>query len=108
MLTLPIKKKWFEMIVAGKKKEEYRELKPYYYSRFEKILSKPTKIDEYTGPTFEIVLRNGYSYNSPSARCLCSIYKGYGRTEWGAKEDKQYYVLYIHKILEVRNMLRRK
>ena len=25
MLTLPIKKKWFDMIVSGEKKEEYRE-----------------------------------------------------------------------------------
>ena len=29
MLTLPIKKKWFDMIVSGEKKEEYREIKPY-------------------------------------------------------------------------------
>lgn len=37
MLTLPIKKKWFDMIVAGEKKEEYREIKPYYDSRFKKL-----------------------------------------------------------------------
>ena len=30
MLTLPIKKKWFDMILSGEKKEEYREIKPYY------------------------------------------------------------------------------
>ena len=29
MLTLPIKKKWFDMILSGEKKEEYREIKPY-------------------------------------------------------------------------------
>ena len=34
MLTLPIKKKWFDMIKSGEKKEEYREIKPYYVSRF--------------------------------------------------------------------------
>lgn len=34
MLTLPIKKKWFDMIKSGEKKEEYREIKPYYASRF--------------------------------------------------------------------------
>lgn len=34
MLTLPIKKKWFDMIVSGEKREEYREIKPYYDSRF--------------------------------------------------------------------------
>ena len=34
MLILPIKRKWFDMIVSGEKKEEYREIKPYYDSRF--------------------------------------------------------------------------
>ena len=34
MLVLPIKKKWYDMIVSGEKKEEYREIKPYYDSRF--------------------------------------------------------------------------
>ena len=29
MLTLPIKKKWFDMILSGEKKEEYREIKPF-------------------------------------------------------------------------------
>ena len=34
MLMLPIKKKWFDMIKNGEKKEEYREIKPYWKSRF--------------------------------------------------------------------------
>ena len=34
MLTLPIKKKWFDMILSGEKKEEYREIKPYWFIRF--------------------------------------------------------------------------
>ena len=33
MLVLPIKRKWFEMIASGEKKEEYREIKPYYDKR---------------------------------------------------------------------------
>ena len=28
------KKKWFDMIVSGEKKEEYREIKSYYDNRF--------------------------------------------------------------------------
>ena len=34
MLTLPIKKKWFDMIKSGEKKEEYRERKEYYSKIF--------------------------------------------------------------------------
>lgn len=33
MIVLPIKKKWFDMIASGEKKEEYREMKPYYDKR---------------------------------------------------------------------------
>ena len=39
MLTLPIKKKWFDMILSGEKKEEYREKKPYYTSRFYNLVN---------------------------------------------------------------------
>lgn len=38
MLVLPIKKKWFDMIASGDKEEEYREIKPYWTSRFMKAL----------------------------------------------------------------------
>ena len=34
MLTLPINKKWFDMIVKGEKKEEYRAFTSYYATRF--------------------------------------------------------------------------
>ena len=33
VLTLTISKQWFDMIVAGRKNEEYREIKPYWVAR---------------------------------------------------------------------------
>ncbi len=33
ILTLTVSKEWFNMIVAGKKNEEYREIKPYWVAR---------------------------------------------------------------------------
>ena len=33
MLILPIKKRWFDMILSGEKKEEYRDITPYYETR---------------------------------------------------------------------------
>ena len=39
MLILPIKKKWFDMIRSGEKKEEYREIKSYWTSRAGRILT---------------------------------------------------------------------
>ena len=29
-LQLTLKKKWFDLILSGEKKEEYREIKPYW------------------------------------------------------------------------------
>lgn len=42
-LTLPLKKQWFDMIKAGIKKEEYREIKPHYIRQFIKF--EPLKND---------------------------------------------------------------
>lgn len=97
MLTLPIKKKWFDMIKSGEKKEEYREIKPYYDSRF---------FNEYKrnrNTCFYVIFRNGYSKNSPSIKCMISLYKGLkGKSEWGAEHNKEYYVLKILSVEEIK------
>lgn len=96
MLILPIKKKWFDMILSGEKKEEYREIKPYYEIRF-KNLWEDTIAPKLTKR--KIMFRNGYHKDSPSfvAECTCTI--GTGREEWGAEKYKQYFVLTINEIL---------
>ena len=95
MLTLPIKKKWFDMILSGEKKEEYREIKPYYTTRFQHLWQ-----GSLIGGKAErkITFRNGYSSNSPSFVASCTMHVGTGNPEWGAEPNKKYYVL---KILEV-------
>ena len=90
MLVLPIKKKWFDMIVSGEKKEEYREIKEYYNIRLGIYFIKHIIDDEvkdvlkYNLPTVEreVVFRNGYSYNSPSVKCVCDLIVGRGKKEW--------------------------
>ena len=93
MLTLPIKKKWFDMIRSGEKKEEYREITPYYMTRFENIglihLYMPT--DERAN----ILLRNGYRSDSPTIEVNVRLFIREGKTEWGAEPNKTYYVLRI-------------
>lgn len=92
MLTLPIKKKWFDMIKSGEKKEEYREIKPYYQVRLNEWA--------YTG-THTILLRNGYNKNSPTLECECFVEIDYGKEEWGAEPNKMYYVLKILSVEEI-------
>lgn len=114
MLTLPIKKKWFDMIVSGEKKEEYREIKPYYDSRFMNAFgfllvggqmvygeAAPEEIRK-PWPVL-VVFRNGYSKDSPEVVCKCTLQFGKGKPEWGAEPGKLYYVLKIEKVEEVRN-----
>jgi len=94
MLILPIKKKWFDMILSGEKKEEYRELKQYYRSRFR----NEGFLDQYGLPTIKqgkVLFRNGYAENSPSFEALCSLDVKTGRPEWGAEHGIEYYVLRI-------------
>lgn len=92
MLILPITRKWFDMIGAGIKKEEYRSLTPYYRSRFER----------YLGTDIECILRNGYSDSSPSLRIIARVEKGTGREEWGAAPGVTYYKLRILEYESVR------
>ena len=97
MLVLPIKKKWFEMIASGEKKEEYREIKPYYDKRL-------GYLTEGTGKITTIILRNGYSHKSPAVKCKCTVEIGEGKKEWGADPDINYYIIKIIEIMEVQNV----
>ena len=94
-MILPIKRKWYDMILSGEKKEEYREIKPYYTTRF-KHLWQGSLIGGKAER--EIIFRNGYSNTSPSFTAMCTIDTGTGKTEWGAEPGKEYYILKIHDI----------
>jgi hypothetical protein len=98
MLILPIKKKWYDMIHSGEKKEEYRKLSPYYEVRF-KNLWQGSLIG--FAAKRHIIFRNGYSRKSPSFIATVTLDIGEGRTEWGAKKGKNYYILKIHSIDEL-------
>lgn len=68
VLTLTVNKEWFSRILSGEKKEEYREIKPYwvarfYYDRFGKL--SPVLVKELTdyiikhGDTEHFEAKNG-------------------------------------------------
>lgn len=99
MLILPIKKKWFDMILSGEKTEEYREIKKYYETRFESVFGRCTFGPDTECPVKEIMFRNGYSKESPSFIAVCKLRQGKGKTEWGAEKGKEYYILEILKVI---------
>ena len=101
MLILPIKKKWFDMIVSGEKKEEYREIKPYWIIRLLHHL-KSTIIDGFKlYRTGYVIFRNGYSNSSPAIKCHILCHIGFGKEKWGAKKNQLYYVLEISSVEEL-------
>lgn len=106
MLVLPIKKKWLEMIISGEKKEEYREIKPYYNSRFQNYFCNGRVINKnlVNLADKEIIFRNGYEKTSLQVKCLVHLTKGEGKKEWGAIPGENYYILRILKILEIKNV----
>lgn len=102
-LKLIVTKEWFDMIVSGYKREEYRELKQYWLPR----LVKETSDDgNHIYREFDtVVFRNGYSKNAPECTVECQgIAVDYGREEWGAKPDKHYFVIYLGDVLKTKNI----
>lgn len=91
MLTLPIKKKWFDMIASGEKKEEYRALTEYYDSRFS---NAPRFLDDGRWQ-FYVQLRAGYRKDSPTMVITCWLDVGEGKPEWGAEPGEEYFRLHI-------------
>ena len=88
ILHLTLKKQWFDMIASGKKREEYREMKPYWHKRL-------------MGKTYDAIhFRNGYSRDARSMTVEMKVLlSGLGIVEWGAPENEQVYILRLGEIL---------
>lgn len=117
VLYLPLNKQWFDLIKSGVKKEEYREIKPFYISRY--IKSEPLKSDlirdwetgfddgEIVGIQNELIITSSkfdtlvftlaYPKSDEMARRLVfknpKIRIGEGKPEWGAEKGKKYFVI---------------
>ena len=113
-LTLSLKKKWFDMIKAGVKKEEYREIKDHYlhqfynYDEMQRFFGVPPQPYHFDRPQIfhtkqfqknfdTIVFTLGYPKADDTERRLefknPKIRIGTGRPEWGAEHGKQYFVI---------------
>lgn len=95
MLTLTIKKKWFDMILSGEKKEEYRECSRYYFQKFRQHLGCRIINGERVKDEFLVRFKTEYGMPSKSVVARCTVRLGHGKPEWGSEPDKGYYVLSI-------------
>lgn len=85
-ITLPLKRKWFNMIVSGEKKEEYREIKPFWTLRL-------TPFRRYDAVTFTLGYPKADDMNRRMTYRIKDIHIGYGKQEWGAESNTKYYVI---------------
>lgn len=119
ILHLTLKKKWFDMIASGEKKEEYREIKPYWFRRLvlkgkdaliepwtesikNKNLAARWNFDNYYyGKTFDtIVFKNGYSKDAPTITIqFKGISIGKAKPEWSDNWQGEVFVIKLGKKL---------
>jgi len=114
ILKLTLKKKWFDLIVFGDKREEYREIKPFFLARLTNIkgmirseikdeicsflkygfdgIGFPNKEDikkngiEFTNYDY-VEFSNGYGKNVPTALfSFINVRIGIGNKKWGAPD----------------------
>jgi len=117
ILFLTVNKKWYQKIASQEKKEEYREIKPYYIKRFFLWKNEPNWgindfvrefvyhenelgfIEKHSKDFDIIIFINGYG-NKPT---MIVEHKGMdiksGKEEWGAIGSNFYFTLTLGKIL---------
>lgn len=90
-LQLFLKFKWYDLIESGKKKVEYRKIKPYYDSRLliEPDDGSPIRVRQYKS----VVFHRGFT-NTTMEWQVTKIDMGHGDVAMGA--DAKYPVYRIH------------
>ncbi len=93
VLRLTLKRKWFDMIASGEKKEEYRDPGQW-------IKSRVNDLKEYDAVEF----RNGYQPNAPTVLVEYLGFRfGAGKIGWGADPRKNYLVILLGRIISSQN-----
>jgi hypothetical protein len=100
-ITTTIKRQWLAKIVAGTKKFEYREIKPYWTHRF--IQPGGTTIP----CPFELRMINGMSKKAPEVTVLIDKIDIGPQEPFEGYDEGDVYRLHIRKVLSVKNWNRR-
>jgi len=113
-LKLTLKKKWFDMILSGEKKEEYREIKHYWMGRltsayFGQIggdIMDRHKVVSHNIKSFDtIIFKNGYAANAPTIEIEClGIDVGEAAPRWSDNWEGDVFRIKLGKILRTENI----
>ena len=101
VLHLNLKKKWFDMIASGEKKEEYREIKPHWIKRLkDHSLTNPKAFQHYDVVCF----RNGYQKDAPEMWVdFKGIRVGKAKSEWSDNWQGLVFIIELGRVLAKRN-----
>jgi len=104
ILHLNLKKKWFDMILSGEKKEEYREMKPYWQRR----LVKEGYWHSQAVKDFDIIrFKNGYQKDAREmdVEFLGGLPADWGKKEWGGMDHNSHriFILKLGVVLSKKN-----
>ena len=113
-LHLVLESKWYNMISAGIKREEYRDIKPFWTKRIARFCSscringyyKKCPIVNFTGNSNKSVcckfnrvcFHRGYTSTTMTLSVI-GVSIGQGKTEWGAEPSKKYYIIHLGDII---------
>lgn len=103
ILHLTLRKKWFDMIASGEKKEEYREIKPSMISKFSSHSKEYNNWHERLKEFDYVHFYNGWacSQKYPNFKIeFKGIRMDEGREEWGAEPGNMYFVIELGEIIK--------
>ena len=105
ILHLTLKKKWFDMILSGEKKEEYRDYGEYWLKR----LSDFFETDTPATPIFKqydvVRFRHGYASKAPTIEIEClNVGEGVCKPEWSDNAQGTHIVIKLGSILSTSNL----
>ena len=110
-LHLSLKKQWFDMILNGGKKEEYRETINHWRVRFCESsvwqeVDGVMRLDVDSWKHFDVIhFTNGYGDDKPQMWVeLKGITVGRGKPEWGAPADSDVFILQLGEIFHTKNI----
>ena len=112
-ITLQLKRKWYEMIDSGQKKEEYRRISPYWLSRI-LVCGKACSARILSGEVFcpvclrmnwkkfdKVIFTLGYPRKDEAGKKMVfeidNLLMRSGNPEWGAEEGRTYFVFKLGK-----------
>lgn len=131
-LHLILKKKWFDMILSGEKKEEYRDIKDYWVNRltwrhdeidgiaWQELIESLKDKKKFGYDSYKEILdtylcemayftkvsfRNGYAKNAPEIVVKCKgVEIGKSKPEWSDNWQGDVFIIKLGEILETKNI----